>query len=84
LRERLRLDIHPKKVILKTYSGGIDYLGYVCFPHHRVLRTKTKRRMFNRVNDKNFTSYSGILQHCRSRKLQAELVEKVKKKGNKK
>jgi len=79
LRERLKLDIHPKKIELKSYIGGIDYLGYVCFPHHRVLRTKTKRRMFKRVSEKNFSSYNGILQHCRSRKLQAKLLEKVKK-----
>ena len=78
LRERLHLDVHPKKIVLKTYTGGIDYLGYVCFPHHRVLRTKTKRRMFKRVNEKNFTSYNGILQHCHSQTLQAKLSEKVK------
>jgi RNA-directed DNA polymerase len=80
MHEQLHLDVHPKKIVLKTYAGGIDYLGYVCFPHHRVLRTKTKRRMFKRVSEKNFSSYNGILQHCRSRKLQAKLIETVKKK----
>jgi len=78
LREQLRLDMHPKKIVLKTYAGGIDYLGYVCFPRHRFLRTKTKRRMLKRVSEKNFTSYNGILQHCRSRKLQAELFKAIK------
>ena len=53
LREKLCLNVHPKKVILKTYSSGVDYLGYVCFPHFRVLRTKTKQRMFKRINKKN-------------------------------
>ncbi len=80
LRETLRLDVHPNKIVLKRYTGGIDYLGYVCFPHHRVLRTKTKRRMFRRINDKNFTSYNGILRHCRSHKLGAALTEAVKEK----
>lgn len=82
LHDELCLDIHPKKIELKRYTSGIDYLGYVCFPHHRVLRTKTKRRMFNRVNEKNFSSYSGILKHCRSRNLQVELLEKMKKETN--
>lgn len=77
LREQLRLDAHPKKIVFKTYTGGIDYLGYVCFPHYRVLRTKTKRRMFKRVNEKNFTSYNGILKHCRSHKLRVALLEGV-------
>ena len=77
LQERLRLEVHPKKIVLKTYAGGIDYLGYICFPHHRVLRTKTKRRMFQRVNEKNFSSYNGMLQHCQSLNLQTELLENV-------
>lgn len=84
LRTQLHLDVHPKKIVLKTYTGGIDYLGYVCFPHHRVLRTKTKRRMFKRTNKKNFTSYNGILLHCRSQKLQAKLSEKIKGKVERK
>ena len=77
LRERLCLNVHPKKVILKTYSSGVDYLGYVCFPHFRVLRTKTKQRMFKRINKKNFASYSGILKHCRSYVLKMKLTKIV-------
>ena len=74
LRERLRLIIHPKKIVFKTYAGGIDYLGYVCFPHHRVLRTKTKRRMFDRISRKNFASHNGVLRHCRSVSLRDKLL----------
>jgi len=81
IRERLLLKIHPKKIILKTYASGIDYLGYVCFPHHRILRTKTKRRMFKRVNKKNYASYNGVLQHCRSRNLGKALLETIKKRS---
>lgn len=77
LREHLRLKIHPKKLTLTTYASGIDYLGYVSFPHHRVIRTKTKRRMFRRVNKKNFSSYSGILKHCHSNSLQRKLADAV-------
>jgi RNA-directed DNA polymerase len=75
LKETLHLKIHPDKIVLKRYSGGIDYLGYVCFPHHRVLRTKTNRRMFKRINDKNSSSYMGILNHCRSHKLKEQLTD---------
>jgi retron-type reverse transcriptase len=79
LHEQLHLNINSKKTELKRYTSGIDYLGYVCFPNHSVLRTKTKWRMFRRANKKNFSSYSGILKHCRSRKLQFELLEKIDK-----
>jgi len=81
IREKLRLKIHPKKIILKTYASGIDYLGYVSFPNHGVLRTKTKRRMFKRINGKNFSSYNGILRHCRSQNLSKALLEIIKKRG---
>jgi len=74
LWERLHLDIHSKKIILKTYASGIDYLGYICFPYYRILRTKTKRRVFARVNENNLTSYRGLLKHCRSRKLNLQLI----------
>ncbi|MEI6627039.1 MAG: reverse transcriptase/maturase family protein [bacterium] len=74
LQERLKLEIHPQKIVFKTYTSGIDYLGYVCFLGYRVLRTKTMRRMFKRVNKNNLASYWGILKHCRSQKLRAKLA----------
>ncbi len=80
IRDRLLLKIHPKKIILKTYASGIDYLGYVCFPHHLVIRTKTKRRMLKRVNVNNLASYSGILHHCRSQDLGKVLLDTLKEK----
>ena len=79
LHHQLHLTIHPKKLILKTYASGIDYLGYVCFPCHRIVRTKTKRRMLKRVNEKNFASYNGILSHCRSYALRKALVENARR-----
>jgi len=81
LQYQLHLKVHPKKLILKTYASGIDFLGYVSFPHHRIIRTKTKRRMFRRVNKKNFSSYSGVLKHCRSRNLSKALSETVKERN---
>ncbi|MEK7620282.1 MAG: RNA-directed DNA polymerase [Patescibacteria group bacterium] len=59
-----RLVLHPNKTIIRKLSQGIDFLGYVTLPHHRVLRTKTKRRMFKRVNAVNMPSYLGLLKHC--------------------
>ena len=59
-----RLILHPHKVEIRNLTQGIDFLGYVILPHHRVLRTKTKRRMFKRVNSGNMPSYVGLLRHC--------------------
>jgi hypothetical protein len=47
LEEKLRLTIHPDKIFIKTIASGVDFLGWVNFPDHRVLRTTTKRRMMS-------------------------------------
>ncbi|MEX2052340.1 MAG: reverse transcriptase domain-containing protein [Candidatus Paceibacterota bacterium] len=73
LKEKLKLELHPDKVYIKTFASGVDFLGWVHFSHHRVLRTSTKRRML-----KNFTetikestkqSYLGMLKHGNAYKL---------------
>ena len=52
LTQTLCLTLHPKKIILSNMHQGIDFLGYVVFPHHRLLRTRTKRRMKRRLKEK--------------------------------
>jgi len=63
----LRLDLHPDKVFIKTLAAGVDFLGWIHFPHHRVLRTKTKRRMLRRLRSspkhESLQSYLGIVKH---------------------
>jgi retron-type reverse transcriptase len=67
LRERLKLTLHPKKVFIKSFASGVDFLGWVHFPDHRVLRTASKRRMFrglkNNPTEQAFASYVGMLTH---------------------
>lgn len=67
LRECLHLSLHPNKVSIQTIASGVDFLGWVHFPHHRVLRTTTKRRMLERVQEhptsETLQSYLGLLGH---------------------
>ncbi len=63
LTQKLALTIHPDKVFVKTVYAGLDFLGWVHFPSHGVLRTSTKRRMFRKVSEKNIQSYMGLLRH---------------------
>jgi len=51
LMERLCLLLHPRKVSIRTFHQGVDFLGYVVRPHHKTLRTKTKIRMFKRMDE---------------------------------
>ncbi len=50
LDERLKLKLHPRKVTIKKFSQGVDFLGYVIKPHYKILRTKAKNRMFKKMN----------------------------------
>lgn len=50
LDDRLKLSTHPTKCSIKTFASGIDFLGLVHFPNHRVLRTSTKQRMLRNIN----------------------------------
>lgn len=67
LAARLKLQLHPDKVFIKTLASGIDFLGWVHFPDHRVLRSATKRRMMRRIGEnptpETIASYRGLLKH---------------------
>ncbi len=76
LQKELRLSLHPQKVSIRTWSSGVDFLGWVCFPDHRVLRTTTKRRMLKRLAghpaESVFNSYLGLLVHGNAAKVRRE------------
>jgi RNA-directed DNA polymerase len=85
LKEKLKLELHPGKIHLKTLASGMNFLGMVNFSDHRILRTTTKRRILKKIREKEFLwredlisrdsfnqslqSYLGILTHCRGRKI---------------
>ena len=84
LKNELSLELHPNKVLIKKFSEGIDFLGYIILPHHVILRTRTKKRMFKKIKqnleklkkglinkksfDQSLQSYYGMLKHCCSYK----------------
>ena len=41
LKYKLKLELHPHKVSIGTFASGVDFLGWVHFGDHRVLRTAT-------------------------------------------
>ena len=59
LHENLRLTLHPQKIVLRPLEQGIDFLGYVTLPRHRMLRTTTERRMRRRIGEKHVLYCSG-------------------------
>jgi len=77
LGNNLRLTLHPQKLFIRTLASGVDFLGWVIFPHHLVPRTSTKKRMFKRLQQhcskKSLTSYTGILGHGNTYKIVREI-----------
>ena len=78
LEERLKLSLHPDKVFIKTLASGVDFLGWINFPYHKVLRNVTKRRMFkgirNRPKNETLQSYLGLIRHGDSFELKQEVL----------
>lgn len=78
LQDKLELRLHPNKISIKTLASGVDFLGWVHFSDHRILRNNTKRRMFRNIKKKNgktetVCSYLGLLRHGNTIKLQKEI-----------
>jgi len=78
LKERLKLSLHPGKIILKTVSSGIDFLGWSLFPDHRILRRTTCRRMLERIKESptnaTLNSYLGLLKHGNAKKVREKII----------
>jgi hypothetical protein len=81
LSERLHLELHPNKLFLKTISSGVDFLGWVHFSDHRVLRTASKKRMMRRLRENPkeavVASYRGMLSHGNTKKLSLRVAEAI-------
>ena len=78
LSENLRLTLHTNKISIGTIASGVDYLGWVNFPDHCVLRTATKKRMFRRLKasqgkPETIQSYVGLISHGNCQKLKKRI-----------
>jgi len=74
LRDRLKLELHPDKVFIKSFGSGVDFLGWIHYSNHRVVRTVTKRRALRNLQVRNgnietVQSYLGLFKHGNSKKL---------------
>ncbi len=79
LKTRLALLLHPNKIQLRPFHFGIDWLGYVLFPRYRIVRPRTRKRMWRRIRlvvneylsgtcsrqslSSAFASYAGLLKY---------------------
>ncbi|OGD85586.1 hypothetical protein A2696_00980 [Candidatus Curtissbacteria bacterium RIFCSPHIGHO2_01_FULL_41_13] len=78
LKGSLELKLHPQKIILRKLTWGIDFCGYIVLPRYRLVRAKTRRRIFKKVlrtspSQQSLESYLGHLSHANSYTLKADL-----------
>lgn len=82
LKEELKLELNPDKVFVKTIASGLDFLGWVHFPKHRVLRTSTERRMLKKLKEnskeESRQSYLGMMKYGDTYKLANQVQEVIK------
>jgi len=73
LQNKLKLSLHPNKIFIKTIASGIDFLGWINFSDHRILREATVKRMLKRIKAHpmrgTLQSYLGLLDHGNTNKL---------------
>ncbi len=85
LKENLKLSLHEDKIIIRKYTQGIDFLGYIVLPHYVLPRTKTKKRIFKKLKEKvgseNFDqslqSYLGYLGYANAFRLAEKLKNEI-------
>jgi hypothetical protein len=68
LQTVLQLKLHPNKVSITTVASGVDFLGWVQFPYHSVLRGVARKRVMKQLRDPVVSeasrrSYLGLLRH---------------------
>lgn len=78
LETKLELSLHPDKIFIKTFGSSVDFLGWVNFPHHRILRTSTKKRILKNIKPKSkletIVSYLGLLSHGNTYNLSVKIL----------
>jgi len=90
LSHRLHLKLHPNKISIRKVGQGVDFLGFIILPRYRLVRTKTRQRIFKKLKtrvdeykagkiaeealNQSLQSFLGVFAHANS----YELTEKLK------
>ena len=89
LDKNLKLSLHPDKVSIRSCHRGVDFLGYIILPRYRLVRARTKRRIFRKLKERvilfkeekisekslsqSLQSYLGVLSHANTHRLSKNL-----------
>lgn len=86
-QQNLKLTVKHNYQIFPVAKRGINYLGYVIFHDHVLLRKSIKKRMFQsiqKMNNSNYkqkmSAYNGWLKYCDSINLQKKTYDMITRK----
>lgn len=90
LYHKLKLSLPDNKTSIGKFKWGIDFLGYIALPGGFLLRKKTKKRMFRKIEERNtehlknkisfnkrnqtINSYLGMTKNCNAFKLNQKVL----------
>lgn len=78
LNDNLNLEVKGNYQVFPVESRGIDFVGYVFYHTHTLLRKKIKqnfaRKLKNNPNTQSKASYLGWLKHCDAKNLTKKLL----------
>jgi hypothetical protein len=78
LNEKLKLQVKDNYQIFPVKDRGIDFVGYVFFHTHVLLRKSIKQSFARMVaknkNPQSIASYKGWSSHCNSKNLLKKLL----------
>lgn len=49
LKEKLKLHFHPQKTILQSIYKGINFVGFIVYPNHTLIRNRAVRKFKNKL-----------------------------------
>lgn len=80
-KQHLKLDVKENWQVFPVAKRGIDFVGYVHFHTHVLLRKSIKQRFARMLKRKprraSVASYSGWTKHCDSKNLMKKLIPDV-------
>jgi retron-type reverse transcriptase len=79
LKVKLKLTIKSNYQVFVVSIRGIDFVGYVFFHTHTLLRKTIKKRfarmMYRRRNRQSFSAYNGWVIHCNGKHLMKQILK---------
>lgn len=80
LKDKLKLNLHPNKVFIKTIYSGLDFLGWIHFVKYKILRITTEKRMFRKLKENEYKeesvkSYLGLLRYGNTFKIRDKVIK---------